>query len=278
MKAADTWMPLYTADYLADTMHLNTLQHGAYLLLLMHQWRIGQVPDDDAQLAAITRCDLATWRKSVAPVIRPFFRSADGVLVQKRLASERGRADHITDVRALAGKEGAAKRWGKRDGKKPADTEEMDGTSEGNADGKAMANAMANPSQSDAPSQSHSSLRSESSATPPKGARRAETMPEIPNWMPKTEWSGYLDMRRSIRKPPTPHAVELIVQQLAEMRSRNIDVASVLNQSTRNNWSGLFEPKASGRPGGGGRPDPAMSDDWNRIDESLGIQTAGAFR
>ncbi|NPD67276.1 DUF1376 domain-containing protein [Lichenicola cladoniae] len=49
--------------------------------------------------------------------------------------------------------------------------------------------------------------------------------------------------------------------------------------ATWRNW--CRREKASpqrGRPGGGGRPDPAMSEDWDRLDQGLGIQSAGAFQ
>lgn len=55
------WMPLYVGDYLGDTGHLTTTQHGAYLLLMMHYWRKGELPDDDRQLSKIAKLPLRTW-------------------------------------------------------------------------------------------------------------------------------------------------------------------------------------------------------------------------
>ena len=57
------WMPFYTADYRADTAHLGALEHGIYLLLIMHYWQTGSLPDDDAQLARIASATPTEWRR-----------------------------------------------------------------------------------------------------------------------------------------------------------------------------------------------------------------------
>jgi uncharacterized protein YdaU (DUF1376 family) len=66
------WMPLWVADYLADTAHLNAAQSGGYLHLIMHYWQHGGLPDDDRQLAQIAKMTLGDWRKH-RPVIEKFF-------------------------------------------------------------------------------------------------------------------------------------------------------------------------------------------------------------
>src|SRR5439155_22303303 len=92
MSKPDTWMPLYIADYLADTMHLSTQQSGAYLRLLMASWmRGGSLPDDDRQLAVIVKASPAEWRR-LRPAVAPFFEIADGVWRQGRLVAELQRA------------------------------------------------------------------------------------------------------------------------------------------------------------------------------------------
>ena len=96
------WMPLYVGDYLGDTGHLTTAQHGAYLLLMMHYWRKGELPDDDRQLSKITKLPLRTW-SDYRPVLQDFFH--DG-WKHKRIDAELERMMRVSEKRAIAGQKG----------------------------------------------------------------------------------------------------------------------------------------------------------------------------
>ncbi|HYF09525.1 MAG TPA: DUF1376 domain-containing protein [Acetobacteraceae bacterium] len=145
----DTWMPLYLADYLSDTTHLTTEQHGAYLLLLMTAWkRGGSLPNDETQLAAICRLQPATWRKHRG-VLLSFFTATSEGLSQKRISAELSRAREHTDKRSQAGQAGARARW-QSDAK-------ADGEQDGKADSKPDGKRMPTGSQNDGPSPPHSS-------------------------------------------------------------------------------------------------------------------------
>ena len=108
----DIWMPLYIADYLADTTRLNTEQHGAYLLLIMDYWRNGAPPNDDDVLANITRLSVQQWRKHKAILLKLFVIN-DGVLTHKRIEDELLKASDNAEKYAERAKKAAAKRWGK---------------------------------------------------------------------------------------------------------------------------------------------------------------------
>ncbi|MFJ7315254.1 DUF1376 domain-containing protein [Pseudomonas sp. NPDC098747] len=58
--AALPYMQLYVADYLADTMHLTTEEHGAYLLLIFNYWQTGK-PIPKVRLSRIARVPSERW-------------------------------------------------------------------------------------------------------------------------------------------------------------------------------------------------------------------------
>jgi uncharacterized protein YdaU (DUF1376 family) len=82
-------LPLFTDAYLGDTTHLSTMEHGAYLLLLIVSWRSPgcRLPDNDTMLARYTRMTLDKWRKA-KPILAPFFQIRDGFWHQARLQDE----------------------------------------------------------------------------------------------------------------------------------------------------------------------------------------------
>jgi uncharacterized protein YdaU (DUF1376 family) len=95
-------MPLYVGDYLGDTGHLSTTQHGAYLLLMMHYWRKGELPDDDKQLAAITKLPLRLWLDSKETLQAFFYEGWH----HKRIDGELAKMEKVSARRAEAGFKG----------------------------------------------------------------------------------------------------------------------------------------------------------------------------
>ncbi|HFP9305375.1 DUF1376 domain-containing protein [Raoultella planticola] len=69
--AALPYMQLYIADYLADTMHLSTEEHGAYLLLMFNYWQTGRaIPKN--RLAKIARVSDSRWTE-LEVALKEFF-------------------------------------------------------------------------------------------------------------------------------------------------------------------------------------------------------------
>jgi uncharacterized protein YdaU (DUF1376 family) len=99
-------MPLYIQDYLDDTGHLTAEQHGAYLLLIMYYWHHGSLPDDDNQLALITRCSRQRWvGASLKKTLQPFFQSG---WRHKRIDRELARTELLHTKRLMASVKGGA--------------------------------------------------------------------------------------------------------------------------------------------------------------------------
>ena len=82
------WMPIYWGDYLADTTHLTTHEHGIYLLLIANYWRRGSgLPDDNEYLARITRMSVRSAHLA-RNLCKQFFYIEDGLWKHKRIENE----------------------------------------------------------------------------------------------------------------------------------------------------------------------------------------------
>lgn len=86
-QKAKVWFPFYVGDYLADTMHLTTQEHGAYLLILCHQWRQGHI--DEAELTSVCRLDADTWSNTYVRLKKLLSIDQEGRWFSSRLDREK---------------------------------------------------------------------------------------------------------------------------------------------------------------------------------------------
>ena len=222
MKQYEKWMPLYIADYLADTSRLTLEQHGAYLLLIMDYWRNGAPPDDPVILARIVGASPEQWR-AIAPVLHSLFhdeiRGGSKVWAHKRIDEELGRAKGISKIRA----EVAANRHAKE-----------------HAKNMQLHTPLPSPSHIPSPE--------------PLPAPKAKATPAaraLPDWLPVEPWKAFLEMRAKIRAPLTQRGQELSIRKLYKLQASGEDVTAMLEQSVERSWRGLFPVKPNGLDGKG---------------------------
>lgn len=126
-------MPLYVGDYLRDTGDLTTVEHGAYLLLIMQAWtRGGALPVDGDRLRSLTRMSEVDWQRSGATIMGFFYLDGE-VFRHKRIDQELATATTLTEQRRTAGKASAEARNAQRksNGNPTADQREVNGRSTG---------------------------------------------------------------------------------------------------------------------------------------------------
>lgn len=93
---------------------------------------------------------------------------------------------------------------------------------------------------------------------------------ELPGWMPEDAWDGWLEMRKAKRKPMTTRAWNRAIARLEAMLVCGQDIAEVLDRSTMNGWTDLYEIKErnNGKAIRGASPD-RRSSLARAIDEGL---------
>lgn len=70
-------------------------------------------------------------------------------------------------------------------------------------------------------------------------------------------WDGFEEMRNKIKKPMTERAKKLAIKDLHDLSGGNTQKAiAILNQSTKNDWQGLFELKTPPKARSGTINDP----------------------
>ncbi len=108
----DAWMPFYVSDYVADTMHLSTEEHGIYVLLMIFYWRT-QSPIKNDKNFIKNVCKISS--KKSEKILSQFFNLKDGYWHHKRIEKELAKSLENQEKKSERGTKGAEARWGKND-------------------------------------------------------------------------------------------------------------------------------------------------------------------
>lgn len=275
MSKIKTWMPVYIGDYLADTMRLSTLQHGAYFLLMMEYWRQGPLPDDMDELSAIARAERKVWDKSIWPTLKRFFsKGEDGLLHQKRADIELERVQSISNKRreAVGQRRDRSNAKDQHTGNKSSTNEDTNvsdlNIQTDNKEGDTRA-VCASALQS----QSHnSSLRSElvcgapsASAPPAKPDPRGHRLPE--DWKPSPEDRSYA-LSLGLNPTEVAEVFRNYWHDLAGAKARKVSWSG-----TWKNWCRQDASKRGTAKAATGKPQSPLSQQFERMKRQYGDRT-----
>jgi uncharacterized protein YdaU (DUF1376 family) len=200
-------MPLYVGDYLADTSHLTTAEHGAYILLICHYWRNEGLPDKDEQRRRISKMTVEEWAAS-RDTIAEFF---DADWKHKRIEFE------LTEAARLSA---AGRAGGKASGEARRTTVERPLNDQGNV----------SPTKREAlQSQSHTQKEEKKEAGADAPRLKATRLPD--DWFPSDDNLIFAERRGlSVAEIDTEH-----------IKFRNYWTAKSGKDATKLNWSRTWE-------------------------------------
>lgn len=207
-RKTTVWMPFYWGDYLRDTAHLDTLEHGAYMLLIGHYWINGKgIASADKRLAAVTGMTIDAW-KEIKPTIKEFFTVEDGFWRHSRIDEEIKTAGNKAEARSDAGKRGAEVRWQTDSKRNAIENNKGNAPAIGNGNVTTML-SRATPSHSEVEETNANAL--------------AKKLPDIPQHLidAANKAKGGNNGKRPGSRCPTDH--EITEQDREYARSRNLD-------------------------------------------------------
>jgi len=100
----DIWMPVIIGDYLKDTRKLNTVEHGAYFLIMMEMWVSGGHVEM-RHLPNVSLLSKAKFKK-VWINLEKYFEKSGNNISQKRLLIELHKSEGNREIKQKNGKLG----------------------------------------------------------------------------------------------------------------------------------------------------------------------------
>lgn len=68
----------------------------------------------------------------------------------------------------------------------------------------------------------------------------------LPEWLNPDDWTAFKEHRRRLRKPMTPRAETLAINELARLVAKGYTATELINHAILKGWQSIYEPKGNG--------------------------------
>ena len=256
------WYEHHLGDYARDTAHLSMIEDGAYRRLL-DRYYATEKPIPVADVYRIARCRDECDRHAVDVVTGEFFTLDGDVFRHKRcdeVISEFAENEPERDAKKANAKE--RKRLSRERRKSLFEQLRLHGEVPAfDTPIKALEAMLSRVTGQDVTRDRTVTSTGQDAGQPCDGTitqpplpttqppvekkkRKAAPSPaataELPDWVDRTVWDGFVEMRKRKRAPMTERAQVLVIQALTKYRDQGEDPNAMLDQSIRNTWTDVY--------------------------------------
>lgn len=223
------FVKLYIGDYLRDTGTLSVVEHGAYMLMLLHHYATEQPLPTGRELHRLLRAETKADREAIDAMAAKFWTATDAGLVNSRAGKEFARAEHQRTINQAIGKLGG----------RPKRTESK---TESVSESVSESQPNHNPNHSQTPDTKE--------IHPPTPRKRGQVFDasaiDLPDWLPREPWARWCADRKDRRKPITAEGAKGQIARLDRLRAEGHAPAAVIGHAIASGYQGLFAPPRDG--------------------------------
>jgi hypothetical protein len=206
----------------------------------MAAWmRGGRLPDDDAQLWLMARCDQKAWKR-IRPIVAAFFRVDRGEWTHKRISAELQRAIENSNKAEAKARKAATARWHKHPAGDASSTAQSNAPSSAPSMLQALPQAVLEQCPSPSPSPTEGlrpSLVGGDPPTTPRARKTVDVAELVANGVDQQHAVDWLIARKAKRLPLTPSALAKFRNDAARGGKSLADAVALC---ARNGWAGFY--------------------------------------
>lgn len=257
------YYPHHIGDFNSATRHLTRIERSVYrdLIELYYDTEAPLCPEFE-KLCRLVLARSDEERTAVEQVLNEFFTESEQGWSHSRCDAEIAKYHGNKEAKSAAGRASAAKRAQKAHQPNNETTTDVQQPLNGCATNQEPRTKNQEPDKEPPP-------------TPRKRGNGFDAAAiELPDWLDREDWQGWVADRKARKKPVTQEAAKLQLKQLADLRAEGHQPSAVIANSIASGYQGLYPPRTQTRTKSNGG---TAHGNFSQQDYHAGVAADGTF-